>query len=86
MKTPDPEFTALASTVLYGIGWALKIVPKFPDWAIPVTLLAIGGASFGVGLRSDSPSETAVNVMFGIAAASAIVGAHTATKQAIQRK
>lgn len=86
MKTPDPEFTALASTGLYGLGWALKLIPKFPDWAIPITLLAAGGTAFGVGLQSGSVSETAVNAMFGVAAASAIVGAHTATKQAIQRK
>ena len=85
MKTPPPDIVAWLSGILWGLGLVLKQVPKFPDWAIPVTLYLLGGAMFGLVIEAHSVSEVSANVMWGFAAAAAIVGTHTAAKQAIKR-
>ncbi|MBC8528225.1 phage holin family protein [Christensenellaceae bacterium NSJ-44] len=36
-----PEFVVLAA-FLYGLGAAMKAIPKVPDWCIPLTLLICG--------------------------------------------
>ena len=36
-----PEF-ALIAAFLYGLGAALKKLPRFPDWGIPLALLICG--------------------------------------------
>lgn len=38
-----PEF-ALIAAFLYGLGAALKKLPRFPDWGIPLALLICGMA------------------------------------------
>lgn len=70
-----PEFVILA-VFLYGLGMAMKTVPRFPNWLIPIVLAVVGiglGAVYGPMALSGYPWPYYV-MMGGIAAWAAVWG------------
>ena len=70
-----PEFVVLA-VFLYGLGAALKAIPRCPDWTIPIALAALGmglGAAYGPLALSGCPWPYYL-MMGGIAAWAAVWG------------
>jgi len=76
---------AIIMVVVYTVCAAVKMIPKVPDWIIPIVAICLGaiiGTLFGVLVPENDVFQT---ILIGVLAGGSAVGINQVVKQSINR-